>query len=228
MTKGERSRALRYKRPALATLGFKQIMSEMEEIAEACDDIRYFIESDEETLLAALDGEEEEAYEFKMAFSSLSIKVGQLTDAIYEFGGGWNSRGWPEFDDCIVALIGNRYRLVGYDSSEEDYYALAQYDAELAFTEAGKRLTRHTKAEILTIIGQALGVLIAFLDIRERYDYLKATFDILRNQNTSLLQQIKAVEAAYCAAEAVDFKCWRDETKEFDRLLDALPDHVWI
>ena len=75
---------------------------------------------------------------------------------------------------------------------EEDYYSLTAYDAQLAQTEAGKRLMRKTKADMLSTIGQCVGTLIAFLDLRQSYDYLKATVDILRDENTSLLKQIRA------------------------------------
>lgn len=194
MTKGERARSLRYKRPALESLGFSHIQGELGTIDCECDDIRYFIESDEETLLAALDGDEEEEFEFKIAFADLGAKCEQLQNAISEFYCGWHSSEKidREFDDCIVSLIGNRYTLIGYDSAEEDYYSLVGYESELAYTEAGKRLMRHTKAEMLSKIGQSLGILIAYLDVRQQYDYLKATFDILRDKNTSVLKQIKA------------------------------------
>lgn len=228
MTKGERSRELRYKRPALDSIGYDQIRHELEEINEACGDIQYYIDSDEDTLLAALDGDEEEEFEFKIAFAELSGKCDELYELLLEVRAGYDKNGWPEYDDCIVSLIGNRYKMVGYDYYEEDYYALTGYESKLATTEAGKRMMRHTKAEMLSIIGQALGIVVAFLDIRQRYDYLKATMDILRGENTSLLAQIKAIEKAYYAAEAVKFRSWEDAAKEFDRLLDALPDQVWV
>ena len=108
------------------------------------------------------------------------------------------------------------------------YVALASYDHELAQTEAGKRLMRKTKAEMISTIGQCVGVLIAFLDLRQQYDYLKATFDILRDENTSLLKQIKEIEAAYVEADAAGWYSWRLEVKRFDRLLDYLPERTWI
>ena len=37
--KEQRTRALRYKRPALASMGYEHIQSELEEIVEACDDV---------------------------------------------------------------------------------------------------------------------------------------------------------------------------------------------
>ena len=127
-----------------------------------------------------------------------------------------------------MALIGNRYRTVGFDSFEEDYFSLTGYESDLAQTESGKRLMRRTKAEIISIVGQCFGILIAFLDLRQQYDYLKATFDILRDENTSLLQQIKAIDAAYDAMDRADWVKRPALEKEFDQLLAALPDRAWI
>lgn len=106
---------------------------------------------------------------------------------------------------------------------EEDYFSLTSYDQKLACTEAGKRLMRMTKANMLSTIGQCVGILISFLDLRQSYDYLKATFDILRDTNTSLLDTIKEISAAYKAAESCHFCSWYEETKRFDRLLSCLP-----
>ena len=93
---------------------------------------------------------------------------------------------------------------------------------------AGKRLMRKTKADMLSTIGMCMGITLAFIDLRQQYDYLKVTMDILRDENRAMIQQLEAIEDAYYKAEAVGFKCWRDETKKFDRLLDALPGHIWI
>ena len=62
----DRTRVLRYKRSALASMGAQEIMLELESIVEACDGIRYYIEQadGDETLLNALDGDEDEAWEF--------------------------------------------------------------------------------------------------------------------------------------------------------------------
>ena len=203
-------------------MGYDAIRDELYEISEACSDIQYFIDGDDETLLNALDGDEDDEYEFKMAFSDLSAKTEQLLGAISE----WDIR--DEYDDCTVALIGNRYKAVGYDAFEEDYYSLTSFECGLAKTERGKRLMRHPKAEMVSIIGQNLGILVAFLDLRQTYDYLKATFDILRDENTSMLKTIKEIDAAYTAAVDADFSAWSDDTKRFNRLLDSLPARAWL
>lgn len=220
-SKAARARNLRYKRAALSTIGYDAITSELYDINEACSDIQWFAD-DEETLLNALDGDEDEGHEFKMAFSDLSAKAEQLENAIRD----WDIR--DEFDDCTVGLIGNRYRAVGYDSYEEDYYALCGYEEELAQTESGKRLMRHTKQEMISIIGQSVGILVAFLALRQQYDYLKATFDILRDENTSVLKTIKEIQVAYAVASDDDFCQYREPTKHFDRLLDSLPQRTWL
>ena len=224
VSKAERTRALRYKRPALQTMGFDTILSELEEISCSCDDVSYFI-GDQDALLDAFDGDEEEAYEFRFAFADLSAKCEELFSAMYE----WETR--EDFDDCTVALIGNRYDVVGFDTLEEDYYSLTRYEEELATTEAGKRLMRKTKAEIISSIGQALGTLLAFLDLRERYDYLKATMDILRDENHSILQTVKQIEEGYEKASEEYSRSpysWSKAWEAFDRLTAMLPDRMWV
>ena len=230
MSKADRTRNLRYKRPALASMGFEQLQAELEVIREACGDIHYYIDQDDETLLNALDGDEEDAYEFKIAFADLEAKADELDNVIYGHY-EWDEDGFRKmYNDCTVALIGNRYQIVGFYDVEmvEDYVALTSYEQELAQTEAGKRLMRKTKADMISTIGQCMGILMAFLDLRQSYDYLKATFDILRDENTSLLKQIKEIDKAYEAADAAGWYDWYEEVKRFDRLLDALPDRAWI
>ncbi len=220
--KANRTRNLRYKRPALSSLGFEIILNELYNIMDACADVQWFTDQDDETLLNALDGDEEAEWEFRMAFADLSAKSERLYNLIQE---NMVSR---IFDDCIVALIGNRYTIIGFDTYEEDYFSLTAYEQELAYSEAGKRLMRNTKAEMISVIGQCLGILIAFLDVRHSYDYLQSTFDILRDENTSLLQIIKEVDRSYEKAAEVGFYSWKKEVQNFDRLLENLPERAWI
>lgn len=226
-TRAERTRNMRYKRPALASMGDEYLIQELEAIQEACSDIHWFTDQDDDTLLNALDGDEEDAYEFRVAFADLEAKADHLSRLFYELG-EFGDDIWQTYNDCTVALIGNRYRVVGFDMDEEDYSSLTAYEQDLACTEAGKRLMRMTKANMLSAIGQSMGILVSFLDLRQSYDYLKATFDILRDTNTSLLDTIKEISTAYEAAEACHFYHWYEETKHFDRLLSSLPQRAWI
>ena len=227
-TKAGHTRDMRYKRPALASMGYDAMRTELWNIREACTDIHWFTDQDDDTLLNALDGDEDDAWEFRMAFSDLEAKADRLERIIGDYYGWGDNSLERTYNDCTVALIGDRYRILGYDSAEEDYFALTSYDEHLAQTEAGKRLMRRTKAEMLSTIGQCVGILLAFLDLRQQYDYLKATFDILRDENTSLLQTIKEIDAAY---DAVTVEWWNrsnEAVRRFDALLENLPDRAWV
>jgi len=222
MTKADHTRNLRYKRPALDTLGYEFISDELFEISDACADVQYFVENDSETLLNALDGDDEAEWEFRMAFADLQGKVEELDNAFRDSGVR------EYFDDCTVGLIGNRYKTLGFDMEEEDYFSLTSYEQNLACAESGKRLMRRTKSEIISVVGQCLGIVIAFLDIRQSYDYLKATFDILKDENTSLLKIIKDIDSAYEAANEENFYEWYPGSKRFNALLEGLPDRIWL
>lgn len=223
--KAQKARNLRYKRSALASMGYETIVNDLYEIQEACTDIHYFMDTEDGSLLEALLGDEEDEWEFKMAFADLEVRCEQLLNCIGECVFDDDN----SFDDCTVALIGNRYNLVGYDSFEEDYFSMCSYEEGLAQTEAGKRLMRYTKAEMISRIGQAFGVLMAYIDLRSHYDNLKAAIDILRDENSSLLKTIKEIDEAYEKAAEIDFfPQWADEVKHFDRLIRELPDRIWI
>lgn len=220
LTKYEKARNLRYKRGALASIGFETLMDELYEIEEACSEIHWFFEEDGDNLIAAMDGDEDEAYEFKMAFADLEAKCEKLRSIIDE------EYGINEYyDDCTLALIGNRYEVVGFDSAEEDYYSLCRYEADLATTEAGKRVMRLTKGEMLSRIGQCMGLALAFLDLRQNYDYLKATMDILRDKNMSVLNVIKEINKLYENSQDYFEK---SVNQEYQKLLNCLPEYIWL
>ena len=220
MNKYERARNLRYKRPALASTGYDNMINEIYEINDACGEVHWYFEDDGDNIIAAMEGDEDEAFEFKMAFADLEAKCDILMEEVRDN----HSEIRDYYDDCTVGLIGNRYKTVGYDGMEEDYCGLTQYEQELAYTEAGKRVCRLTKAEMLSTIGQCVGILLAYYDLRQTYDYLKATMDILRGENMSVLKVVKEIEEAY---ERQCENGWRDD-KEFKRLCNTLPERAWI
>lgn len=221
----EKARNLRYKRPMLSNMGWEQISAELDKIEEACGDVHYFVNDENDTLLATLDGDEEEEFEFRMTFSDIEGKCDMLRNAIAEVEYGDDEYFEDFFNTCTTALIGNRYEVLGYDTYEEDYYSLCRYDADLATTEAGKRLMRMTKAEMIASIGQCVGILLAFVDLRLQYDSISASMAILRQENTSILHTVKEIEKAY--ERAAENGNWRSD-KEFEALLKAIPDKAWV
>jgi hypothetical protein len=226
LSKADRCRNLRYKKPALMNLGFFAITEKLDEIQEVCSDIHWAFD-DDETLINACDGNDEEAWEFKMAFTEIEGEAYQLYECLRErfYYGDDPAR---EFDDCSVALIGKRYNAVGYDDYEEDYYSLTTYETHLATTEAGKRIMRKTKVEMLSTIGQVLGIILSFQNLEMKYEYLKATIDIFRDANMSILQVIKEIEQLYSDIFCDDYRKCRNAEKEFDALVKELPDKYWV
>lgn len=124
MTKAqEKARNLRYKRAALSELNIYDIENELYNISAECDEVRYYIESGDTTLLNALIANEsdEEEYEFRIMFSDLSAECEKLQEILFD------NYTTEHFDDFFVGIMcGNRspYELIGYDSFEEDYYRL--------------------------------------------------------------------------------------------------------
>ena len=215
------------------------IYDELYEISSACTDIHYFVDGDR-TLLDALDGDEEAEYEFQMAFSALDEKVNALMEAL-------GQEGWAEpydddydpeadFNSCLVALVGDFCRscgdsIWGYDSGYGDYYNLCDWDAAYAVTEAGKRLCRKTKTQMLKSVQITLRIFLAMIDIREEFDYIKNAFDIIKDENMALIKTIKDIEQAYVTAEEKSdgFRYrYCPEVREFDRLITTLPDRCFL
>ena len=225
ITKADRCRGLRYKRPALAELGYRAIIDRLETIQEECSEIHWAFD-DDETLINAFDGNEDEAYEFKMMFADVESTAMRLSDALYD-NFSYDDDPEREFDDMSVALIGNRYNMVGYDGYEEDYSALTGYDAEIAATEAGRRVMRKTKSEMLASVGQVMGIILAFQDVQLKFDYLRATVDIFRDENISILQVIKDIEAKYNALFSATWSDKQRANSEFERLTAELPPKYW-
>ena len=61
---------MRYKKCIAKSMNLQYIRDTLYEIQEECEEVRWFTE-DEETLVNALDGDEDDAYEFKMEFADL-------------------------------------------------------------------------------------------------------------------------------------------------------------
>lgn len=243
-TRQEKAKDLRYKRAALESMGSAYLLSRLDEIEEACDNVKYYLDQDDDTLLNALDGDEEEEYEFKMMFVDLSADAYRLRETIYNWRfnmdeyddctlglAGLDDR---DYDDATVGLMGDDYFfLTGFDSYERDYYHLiGPYEGEWAQRECIKRLQSKTKADLLEVIGRSWRVFLAFFDLDQRYRHMQSTLDILRGDNTVILSAIKQIEQKYKDMMAPWDKVYRQLDRkaayDFDLLVADLPDRVWI
>lgn len=220
--KKEKARNLRYKKAILSDLNLESIREELYEISEKCDEVRWIANGDEATLIAALDGDDEEAFEFRMAFTDLSIECERLADLLNE------EYICECFDDYLTGISnGSTMRLIGYDDYEEDYFKLTAYEETLSCRESQKRIERLTKKELISAANQVFRVLICFFNVRYKFDYLEAAFDVLKGENTAFLDVIRQVEKEY---EELINSDWNqmEKGKHFDELVSALPDRVWV
>lgn len=223
LSRAQKARNLRYKKAVLDGLNLEAIQTEFYEISEECDNIRWVADGDEGTLIAAMDGDEEEAFEFRMMFSELSTECEMLQDLLsgeYVF---------EHFDDFLAgAADGSGMRMLGYDDYEEDYYTLTSFDGNAGCKEAKRRLERLTKKELIEGASQTFRILMCFLNVRYKFDYLKAAFDVLKGENTSLLDMVRQIEKLYDTAMSDDYPANREAEKELDKVIGAMPERMWV
>lgn len=227
ITKINKAKQLRYKKPIVKNLNLDTITQDLWDMQEACEEVHWFTDSDdgEETLINALCGDEDEAYEFKMSFADLCAECDKMLEDLHE---EWV----PEcFDIFFVAAgAGETYGgLLGYDEWEQDYFGLNTSES-FAEDEAKKKLKQMTKDELISAIRQCFKIYAAYIGLRNRYDSLKAAIDILRDQNTGHIQVVKEIEKLYEAASEQQsiYAEYSKEWKEFERFTDALPQEAWI
>ena len=70
-TRREKARLLRYKKPIVKEISLDFIQQDLWDIMEECENVRYYFDSDDDTLLNALDGDEDVEHERKMMFCDL-------------------------------------------------------------------------------------------------------------------------------------------------------------
>lgn len=226
-TKRRKAKQLRYKKPIVKDLNLDKIQEDLWNIQEACEEIRWYTDSEdgEDSLVNALDGDEDETYEFKMTFADLCAECERMQEDLQE---EWVPKCFDIF--FVVAGAGDDFGgLLGWDPFEGDYFGIDSMDS-FAEDEAGKRLKQMTKDELIDASRQCFKVYQSYIGLRNRYDSLKAAIDILRDQNTGLLQVIKEIEKLYerAAEHQETYAEWSKEWKEFERYTDALPQKAWI
>ena len=211
-----------YKRAMLEQFNINDIQYNLEEISAECDEIRYSIDLD--NIVDALDGDEEQAFEFREMFSELSCECEQLYNILLE------NYITSYFDDFFVGISKRGqscYKMVGFDSYEEDYFSLTSFDEQLAQNVSAQRIKRLNKDEILSVAGQCFGIAMAYLNVKEKYDNLKAVFDIIKGENGRILKSVKLIENLYSELYQ-DGYIQSDVEKKFEYMTKSLPDRLWV
>ena len=192
---------------------------------DVVQDVQWFC-NDEDNLVNALDGDEDEAYEFRMAFSDLAAELEQFQEDL-------NNEYIPDcFDDLFPAAGADYFGgFAGWDSYEQDYFGLQPFEYTYAEQEAEKRICRMTKKELLEAVGACLKVYTSYMALRYRYDCLEVSLDILREKNLQTLKLFKAIEEQYDKAETesnhFEYE-YQKSVYDLNRMLDQVPQKYWI
>lgn len=224
-TKRNKARQLRFKKPIVKNLNLDFIKEDLYDIQEQCEEVRLYTDSDDgsDTLVNSLNGDEDEAYEFKMAFADLCAECERMREDLEE---EWI----PEcFDIFFVATSSNNDEMMGWDSYEHDYYGIG-YSDNILRENAGIKLKKMTKDEMIEASLQCMNVYRAYIGLRNRYDSLKNAIDVLRDENTGVLQAVKEIERLYeqSVKDHWSRDDWSKQSQELKRYTDALPKEAWI
>lgn len=223
--KAYKAKQLRYKKPIVRGLNIDTIQSELWDMISACEDIHWY-DDNEESLVSALNGDEDEAYEFKIAFSDLEAELEQFQG---DLDGEYISKYFDIFFPAVEARYAGGY--LGFDQYEGDYYGLEPYAYSWAEDEAAKKIMSLTKKEILKTVGQCLKIAYQYMAVRYRYDCLDAAIEILRGENMERIKIIKGIEEQYLIAEksSEGFKWKHDkEIYKLDDMIQQVPQEYWI
>lgn len=220
-----KAKNLRYKKPIAQYMSLDFIRESVWDMQEVITDVQWFIE-DEANLVNAMNGDEDDAYEFKMAFSDLAAELQQFEEDL-------NDEWIPEcFDDLFPAAGADFFGgFLGYDAYEHDYFGLSPYEYNWAEQEAEKRICRLTKKDLLEAVGACLKVYSSFVALRYRYDCLEASLKIIQEKNLEGLKMVKAIEEQYEKAEQesnhFEYR-WGNEVRKLDGMLDNIPQEYWL
>lgn len=224
-TRAYKAKQLRYKKPIVRDLNLASIQSEIWEMMEVCTDIHWY-DNDEESLVNALNGDEDEAFGFKMDFTDLEAELEMFQSDLNDIYVG-------EYFDLLFPAVGADYAggFLGYDEYEGDYFGLQPYEYDYAEDEAAKKLMRLTKKELLDVVGQCLKIVHSYIGIRYRYDCLEAAIEILRGENMDRIKAVKGIEEQYLIADkSSDGFKWKydKEVQKLDNMLQEIPPEYWI
>ena len=221
LKRAEKAKGLRYKKAIACAVNLDDIKQWIWNTFDALEDVTYVIQNDE-MFVKAFDGDEEEAFEFRMAFNALSGDIDRFREDLDE---EWI----PDcFDDFFCGCSGAGEVLAGYDVVEQDYFGLSSFEADREQDEARKRLERLTKKDLIEAAQRCYQVAVAYLGLRSRFEDLRAAVDIIRAENDGLSSGIKAIEELYDQWSEAAYEAKWAIGNQMDNVAAQMPEEVWV
>ena len=219
-----KAKQLRYKKPISKKMNLEQIKLDLMDMMEKCEDIHWF-DNDQESLVAALCGNEDDAHEFKMAFCDLEAELERFRDDLED------SYISDYFDVLFPAAKADFYGgYLGYDSFEGDYMGIEPYEYLYAEDAAVKKVMSLTKKELLEAMGSCLKISHQYMSVKYRFDCLDAAMSVLRSENIGNLKLVKNIEEIYEKAEksSCHFDFMNGDVADLDKALTCVPQEYWV
>lgn len=120
-------------------------------------------------------GDEGYYNDYKEQFDMLAEGAELMLNAIDELS--YDESIW---NDITVGLLGIKYKVLGFDSKELDYFEMMNdYEEDWAVEEAKKRLMRMTKSDLIDNFGNVLRTLLLFFDLKASHDCLVSVVEEL-------------------------------------------------
>lgn len=219
----EKAKSLRYRKPLLRELCLEFIEYKLCDIQEECENVRWYIEGEDDSLLESMIGDADEAYEFKMMFADLCAECERFQEDLHQ---EWV----PDCFDtlfCATAEPDEWGGFLGYDSYENDYFDISDYSQEWIASDQAKKLKQMTKDQLIEATRQCMRVFTSYIGLKNRYDLLKTSMDVIKGENVGFLKMIKRIDELYEKAQDEKYE-WYPHAREWNELILALPQEAWL
>lgn len=154
--------------------------------------------------------------EYKDQFDDLAGLAYNLMEAMDEYD---VSEHW---DDMTVALLGEMYTVLGFDTAELDYYGLYnRFEEDLAQDEAVKRILRLNKMDMLMLFRKVLCTIVLFYDIKAAHDCLTSIVEELDDRAVVMKRKDDVINSLYKDLTGKN-------SEQFDELVKNLPQRMWV
>lgn len=160
---------------------------------------------------------EESGYyqEYKEQFDELSAGAQSLLEAL----DAWDvSDNW---DDMTVALLGETQKVLGYDAPEMDYYGMLAHEEEWAVYEAGKRIERLSKRDMIQVFRRLLAVIVSYSDLKAAHDCMTAIVLELDERGAALERKNDEINRLYEDLTGAN-------AAKFDQIIATVPQRMWL
>lgn len=217
-------------KPIVSELNWEKIHEKLWEMQEKVEDVKWFADEDNiEALTNALDGDMDDAFEFRMAFSDLSGELYQMECDLRDYDDSYIS----EFFDKFIGSCGIEDEFGGFlgiESSIGDYSGINPYCDSRIEELLQSSLVKLTKKEILDTAAISIRILVNYLSLCSRYENLKHALDILSKENLDVLKAVGRINELYELVwdKKGLFNGNKKYYEEWEKVLDALPRETWV